>query len=207
MSKYNFTLLFISISVFLFAQQEKSPFIGKHLIRADVSFLSGYMMKEDMKNVHLSGDAEYYLDNTISIRGTATYLLGSSGPGGNVVKLNDFHSVMLGAALHFPVKSHFDPYVILQPGIAYTSSSQTIKVNDEVQSTVSYRGALTPLATAGIGVNYYFQRFAHLFVEGRYVYGRHLSEAPQSVSLEELRITFGLGFNLFIMKEKKESRG
>ncbi len=114
---------------------------------------------------------------------------------------------MLGAAFHIPTNSHFDPYVIVQPGIAYTSSYQNIRLNDEVPTKVSYRGVLTPLATAGIGVNYYFQRFAHLFVEGRYVYGKHLSTAPQPISLEEIRITFGLGFNLFIMKEKKESRG
>jgi hypothetical protein len=78
-------------------------------------------------------------------------------------------------------------------------------VNEPAQKKY-YNGSISPLATAGLGFNYYFQRFAHLFLETRYVYGQHLSNAPSPISLQEVRITFGLGFNLFIIKEKKESR-
>lgn len=191
-----------------FAQQENTQFIHKHLVRADASIVAGYLFKENINNVHINGSAEYYLDNKISIRGSASYLLGSSGFTKDSMGLKDFHSIYLGMVYHFETKGHLDPYLILQPGLAYTSSYQVhnwvpVQLKDEQISHTRYPAVLSPLATAGLGFNYYFQRFAHLFIETRYLYGRHLSQAPSPISLQELRVTFGLGFNLFIIKEKK----
>lgn len=199
---------FVCFSSFVFAQQEKTQYIHKHLMRADASIVGGYLFKEGMNTVHINGSAEYYLDNKVSIRGSASYLLGCSGLTKDSIGLKDFHSIYLGGVYHFPTKGHFDPYVILQPGLAYTSSYKSrppaVFDGDDKQIRKYYPGVLTPLATAGVGFNYYFQRFAHLFVETRYVYGQHLSPAPSPISLQELRVTFGLGFNLFIIKDKKK---
>ncbi len=202
-------LLLVCFSNAVSAQKENAQYIHKHLMRADASIVAGYMFKEGLSNVHLNGSAEYYIDNIVSIRGSASYMLGSSGITKDSMGLKDFHSIYLGPVFHFQTKGHFDPYVVLQPGLAYTSSYEVhnwvpLQLKDEQISHTSYPGVLSPIATAGIGFNYYFQRFAHLFVETRYVYGRHLSSAPSPISLQELRITFGLGFNLFIIKEKKK---
>jgi len=203
----NLIILFVCFSTVVFAQQEHTQYIHKHLMRADVSVVGGYLFKEGMKTAHIDGSAEYYLDNKISVRGSASYMLGSNGLTKDSIGLKDFHSIYLGAAYHFPTKGHFDPYFILQPGLAYTSSYKSgppaLTAEDE-QIRKYYPGVLSPVATAGVGFNYYFQRFAHLFMETRYVYGMHLSQAPSPISLQELRVTFGLGFNLFIMKEKKK---
>ena len=199
-------ILFVCSLSVVFAQQENTQFIHKHLVRVDASIVGGYLFKENINNVHINGSAEYYLDNKISIRGSASYLLGSTGLTKDSMGLKDFHSVYLGAVYHFNTMGHFDPYFIFQPGIAYTSSYKGIPSNlasTDEQPKKYYSGTLSPLATAGLGFNYYFQRFAHLFVETRYVYGRHLSQAPSPISLQELRVTFGLGFNLFIIKDKK----
>lgn len=199
-------ILFVCFSSVVFAQQENTQFIHKHLMRADASIVAGYLFKENINNVHINGSAEYYLDNKISIRGSASYMLGSSGLTKDSVGLKDFHSVYLGIVYHFNTASHFDSYFIFQPGIAYTSSYKGIPsslTSTDAKPQKYYPGTLSPLATAGLGFNYYFQRFAHLFVETRYVYGRHLSQAPSPISLQELRVTFGLGFNLFIIKDKK----
>jgi hypothetical protein len=195
-------------SSFLFAQQQDGQFIHKHLVRADASIVSGYIFKDNLKNVHLNGNLEYYMDNKISIRGDANYLLGSNGWTEDSMHLKDNISIMLGSAFHFHTNNHFDPYFILQPGIAYTSSYYDAfpgrsSEDPSAKRIYNYRGSLSPLASMGFGFNYYFQRFAHLFFETRYVHGQHLSEAPSPVSLQELRVTFGLGFNVFIIKEKK----
>jgi hypothetical protein len=207
MAKRNLIFLFVCLTTVLFAQQENTQFIHKHLVRADASIVAGYLFKENINNVHVDGNAEYYVDNKVSIRGSATYMLGSSGLTKDSIGLKDFHTIMLGGAYHFHTNGHFDPYFIFQPGLAYTSSYKAKYIGnpDDRTKVATYGGALTPLATAGLGFNYYFQRFAHLFLETRYVYGRHLSEAPSPVSLQELRVTFGLGFNLFIIKEKKKA--
>jgi hypothetical protein len=208
MLKYLFIIPFVCISSFLSAQLENGQYIHRHLVRADASIVPGYIFKDNLKNIHLNGNLEYYLDHKISIRGDANYMLGSSGLTEDSMHLQDNISIMLGSVLHFPTNSHFDPYFILQPGIAYTSSYYDPTggnvLQDEADGKIyRYKGSLSPLASVGLGFNYYFQRFAHLFLETRYVYGQHLSSAPSPVSLEELRITFGLGFNLFIIKEKK----
>lgn len=201
-------LLLLCFSSVIYAQQENTQFIHKHLVRVDASIVAGYLFKENINNVHINGSAEYYVDNIVSIRGSASYLLGSSGLTADSMGLKDFHSIYIGPVFHFQTKGHFDPYLILQPGLAYTSSykGNYASLNTVDENTKKfYPGVLSPLATAGLGFNYYFQRFAHLFVETRYVYGRHLSQAPSPISLQELRVTFGLGFNLFIIKDKKKT--
>jgi hypothetical protein len=210
MLKKYFIILFVCFSSAISAQQEKVQFIHKHLVRTDASIVAGYMFKDNLSNVHINGNLEYYLDNKVSIRGSASYMLGSSGLTKDSMGLHDFHSIYLGAVFHIPTKGYFDPYFILQPGIAYTSSYRMYNPNpipwsETPLEKTTYPGVLSPIATAGFGFNYYFQHFAHLFMETRYVYGNHLSEAPHPISLQELRVTFGLGFDLFIIKEKKKT--
>jgi hypothetical protein len=198
-------LILACLSVAGFAQQEEEQFIHKHLVRADASIVAGVLLKDNINCVHVNGNLEYYLDNKISVRGDCNYMLGSNGLTADSMGLKDNHSVMLGAAYHFQTNNHFDPYFILQPGFAYTSSynARYSTLSPDNTKNIYYKPVISPLATAGLGFNYYFQRFAHLFLETRYVYGQHLSDATKPMSLQEFRITFGLGFNLFVIKEKK----
>lgn len=204
MSKNIFIVLLICKFYASSAQPVEAQFIHKHLVRADASIIAGVLLKDNINNVHLNGNLEYYLDNKISVRGDCNYMLGSNGLTIDSMGLKDNHSVMLGVVYHFHTNNHIDPYFILQPGFTYTSSynaGYTRFLQDNAK-TIYYKPVISPLATAGFGFNYYFQRFAHLFLETRYVYGQHLSDAPKPISLEEFRITFGLGFNLFVKKEK-----
>lgn len=203
-SGYSF-FLFLCFSSFLSAQQDNKQFIRKSLLRADASIVAGYLFSENISNVHINGGVEYYFDNVISVRGSASTLLGSSGLTSDSMGLKDFHSIYLGPVFHIQTKGHFDPYIVVQPGLSYTSSYRKIKTSSpDISDKINYDGVLSPLATVGLGFNYYFERFVHVFAEGRYVYGRHLSQAPSPISLQELRITFGLGFNLFASKQKKD---
>lgn len=206
MLKSFYITLFVCFATSLFAQIESEQYIRKHLLRADGSIVAGFMPKDNLSNVHVTGNLEYYVDNVVSVRGEATYLLGSTGLTADSMGLKDEISVGLGTAFHFHTNGHFDPYFILEPNIGYTSSYHQNVTRPLIDATPKtyYVGSVTPMATAGLGFNYYFQRFAHLFVEGRYVYAQHLSEAPKPISLQEIRVTFGLGFNLFIIKEKKK---
>lgn len=200
--------LLICLSTFLYAQQESQQFIKRYLVRADGSIEPGMMFKDGFSNVYINGNLEYYIDNIVSVRGDANYMMGSTGINSDSMGLKDNHSILIGTSFHFPTKGHFDPYLIVQPGIAYTSSYRQYYdhgiVDDAHKEKDVYNGVVSPIGTVGLGFNYYFQRFAHLFLETRYVHGNHLSEAPSSISLDELRITFGLGFNVFILKEKKK---
>lgn len=205
MSKRSFIFILLLCKFYASsAQQVEAQFIHKYLVRADASIIAGVLFKDNINNVHVNGNLEYYLDNKISVRGDCNYMLGSNGLTIDSMGLKDNHSVMLGVVYHFHTSNHIDPYFILQPGFAYTSSynDRYSSLSQDNAKTIYYKPVISPLATAGFGFNYYFQRFAHLFLETRYVYGQHLSDAPKPISLEEFRITFGLGFNLFVKKEK-----
>lgn len=189
----------------LYAQSQSGQYIHKHLMRADASIVSGTMYQSNFRNVHLNGNLEYYLDNKISVRGDVNWMAGTKSLASTSTYLKEYYSVMLGGVYHFKSTSHLDPYFVFQPGIAYVSSYHAGKnyILGEGASAekTNYKASLAPLGSAGIGFNYYFQQFAHLFAEGRYVYGTHLSQASEPLSLQEIRITFGLGFNLFVAKE------
>lgn len=196
MLKNKLSTILVMLSTVGFAQQVSGQYIHQHLIRVDASIVAGHMLKENFNNVHVNGNLEYYLDNKVSIRGDVNFLLGSTGINNDSLGLKDNHSLMLGGAYHFQTKNHFDPYFIIQPGFAYTSSYKAPNPDSEQSKNIYYKGVISPLATAGLGFNFYFQRFAHFFMETRYVYGNHLSEAPHPLSLQEIRFTFGLGFNI-----------
>lgn len=208
MLKKIFIILSLLFSSFVYSQIESQQYIHKYLVRVDGSIVPGFMFKDNLSNVYLNGNGEYYLDNKVSMRGDINYMVGSTGLSNDSIGLKNNHSIMVGPVFHFHTNGHFDPYFIIQPGIAYTSSfRQTYMgnvINDANKITTSYKGVLSPLGSLGFGFNYYFQRFAHLFFETRYFYGNHLSDAPSTISLQELRVTFGLGFNLFVHKDKQK---
>jgi len=75
-----------------------------------------------------------------------------------------------------------------------------IIANDVNSSTSSM--AVNPLISGVIGFNLYATKFFHLFADARYVYGNHLSDSPP-ISLNEVRVSFGLGINLNVLSRKK----
>ena len=99
------------------------------------------------------------------------------------------HQLFAGMAYHFSKKSNFVPYIGVQPGLAATRYNGTTKTE------------ATPLVSAVVGFNYFAAKWFHLFVDGRFVSGKHLSEFPP-YSINELRLSFGLGFNLATKKNK-----
>ena len=115
----------VLLSNSMLAQQENRQFIHKHLVLADASIVAGNMFKSGSNNVYLNGNLEYYLDNKVSVRGDANWMAGTQNKVDKTRGLNEYYSVLLGCAFHLPSASHFDPYFILQPGLAYTASFET----------------------------------------------------------------------------------
>jgi hypothetical protein len=193
MEKLFFTMALLT-SLFATGQSDER-FVRKGLLRASGGIVSGNHFS-GLSCVYLNGNAEYHPDASFSVRGDMNVLAGSRAAG-NGHSLEHNHSVLLGMVMHARTKNKLDPYLVLQPGMAITS----VKFSDEEGTSRTSALQVTPLATAGIGFNYYFPRFAHLFAEARYVYGNHLSDLGP-VSLEEMRFSFGLGFNVFTIKKR-----
>lgn len=171
--------------------QDSSRYVHRGLFRVGATFTTGIFLDDALPASYFSGNLEYYFHPNVSFRGDAYYFLG------NLSREEHFifnHSVSAGISLHLPTRGHLDPYLIFQPGLAIAQSYETDPVWPTffAHSTVS----IDPLTTAGIGVNYYFQKAFHIFAETKYTYGKHFSNYPAR-SLSDIKFSFGLGFNCF----------
>lgn len=184
-----FILLFCISPLFLGAQ-ENTAVAQKGLLRATGTISFGGMTQHEQTNIYLHGVTEYFVSDQITARGDIYYYLKS----GNKQMLNLNHQLFAGTSYHFNTQHHFVPYVGFQPGIALTQDD-FITINQENNVEVS------PLISAVAGFNFYASSWFHLFVDGRYVSGKHLSN-QKTIFLDEFRLSFGLGFNLNVLKGK-----
>lgn len=184
--------------------QEDNRFVNKGLLRAQGNVSSGVMLKSPGTNIYIHGDLEYYFEPTISIRSESYYFLGTFNATPTFA-MN--HSNFSGVLLHFTTRGKFDPYIGVQPGIALTQLERPVyHGTDSLWSPYasSYPVSYSPLFSACAGFNYYAYKFFNLFVHAKYVSGKHLSDiSPES--LNELKITFGLGWNIWLRKKQNNN--
>ncbi len=194
-----------------FAQQDSGRFVHEGLVRAMLTISPGSLPEKErsyttFSTIYLHGNNEYYFNDNISVRSDGWYFLSAKRNNGegyckcSIYKFIYNHSVFAGTSLHFISQSHFDPYIALQPGVAI---SKVQYPNDpELQTdTLESRAAVSPLFSSSVGFNLYFPKIFHLFGEVQYIIGKHQSDAPAPYSLNELRFSFGLGWNLFVKKK------
>jgi len=186
------------------AQEEKSRFIKKGLFRTTATLSAGVLLKEKTSMIYGQGIIEYYVADNVSMRGESFYMVKATYNGDPTFAvyyphISANHQIFAGANFHFPTKSHFDPYIGFEPGIAIvTAALSPGTTGGEYLS----KQTGNPVIATILGFNYYFERFFHLFMEARYVHGKYLSDYPDPLSLSELRFSFGLGFN-FNFKKKE----
>jgi hypothetical protein len=185
-------IFFLLLFKNLMAQDPAKPFIHKNLTRATLTFGTGYMPQSDLTNVYLCSDLEYYTGNKISLRGENFIFLNSLNKERNLIINN---GIFAGPLYHVTTGSHFDPYMGILTGLSLTETQEksTLDPNYFIRSGYGYN----PLFSVLAGFNYYATRYFHLFINGRWVGGTHLSRTNTPFSLNEFRFSFGLGFNVF----------
>lgn len=196
-------ILSIAEGSFCFSQDEKTQYIRKGLIRSMATISPGIMLKDNISTISLHGNLEYYVSDNVSLRGDSYFFIKGERP--NIYSLDFNHTTFSGAAYHFKTKGHFDPYLAVEPGISIAQASEKCPPDVVCIQSVwekTYSTTANPVFSSAFGFNYYFQRWFHLFGEARYISGKHLSDAPAPLSLNELRFSFGLGFNLNLLKKK-----
>jgi hypothetical protein len=145
-------------------------------------------------NIYLHGNLEYYPNDKLSVRSDSYVFLNALS---SFVELQN-HSNFTGISYHFTTKKQFDPYITFQPGIAYVKVAPVVAISLIAFPEIS---GWVPLYSSAIGFNYYAKKYFHLFMEARYVRGE-LPAYPVAISLNELKLSFGLGFNLRVKKPK-----
>lgn len=143
-------------------------------------------------HMYLHGDLGYHLTDQVELRGEGYYFLNTLG---DTTAFEYNHQLMAGALFHFETDGSIDPYMGIQPGVAFSLSSA--ECPDDTQDALEWQcvPSTNPIFSFVAGANYYAPKLFHLFAQVRYVRGVHLGE-HLPVHLDELRFSFGLGFNI-----------
>ncbi len=182
-------ILYLSCSLLfaggLTAQQDTTKGAHKGIMSVSLTIPAGYLLKQKSSIVYLDGSLEYYTDSKISIRGEGIVLISGAGSA-DFLKQNNILNV--GAFYHFPTHSNFDPIFGFQPGIALTQATQqdnTLTIN--------------PVASVVTGFNFFAEKWFHILVNVRYSLERNV-DAYSLSNLNEISFSFGLGWNLDVVK-------
>ncbi|MBI3136254.1 MAG: hypothetical protein HYZ14_16385 [Bacteroidetes bacterium] len=181
MKKFIFVFLFSALCLTTgFSQTDRN-----WKIKSALSFAPG-ILTEKTYTLQLQGYLGF-LQNKIEWRGEAFYFLNSFG---DRPRFSMNHQVFTGAFYHF-TETAFQPYLGFQPGIAISQSSEYGSLNAQTQQ-LEYKVAANPVGSIGGGFDFYGEKLFFLFVETRYIFGKHKADT-YPVFLDEWRFSFGLG--------------
>lgn len=166
------------------------------LLRAAAGFEMG-LQHDNTKNAYVTLNMEYLPVSFVGVRGDLRFFINATGDRPRW-KMN--HQVLAGVSFNIPNRIRLLPVFFLQPGIAFTQSSEYFK---ETSSGADYEIALTPVLSMGTGLQYYAPKIFHAFIEMRYTIGQHMVTSG-STYLDELSFSFGLGAQLYIPKKEKK---
>lgn len=184
MGKKGISLFIVACALWssVMAQNDSAKgYVHKGLLRASLTYSIGIMPAVSLTNAYLTGNMEYYADSKISVRGDSYYFFNSLN-NADVIKQND--QLYFGALYNFPVHSHFNPFIGLQPGMAYVQAN-----------LAGDPASFSPLASVITGFNYYAEKWFHIMLNIRYSAGNHLDEVSL-FNMNELSFSFGLGLNI-----------
>lgn len=169
--------------------------VRKGMLKATTTFSIG-LQREATQNYYLSGLLEFQLDDRFSVRGDGFYFIGSSG---DRVRFDRNHQVFAGLFSNFKLANQFYAYTGLQTGVAYSRGTEFPTLNQD--GTLTNKPSYNPIFSGVGGLVYYAPKWFHVFVETRYVMGKHQSDS-YVIHLDEWRFTFGLGFHLYTLRNK-----
>jgi hypothetical protein len=175
----------IVLITFLFASMASFCQERDWKIKSALSFAPG-ILTEKTYTLQLQGYLGFIQDK-IEWRGEAFYFLNSFG---DRPRFDMNHQIYTGAFYHF-TESAFQPYVGFQPGIAISRSSEYGSLNAETQA-LEYKIAVNPVGSVAGGFDFYGEKLFFLFVETRYIFGKHKADT-YPIFLDEMRFSFGLG--------------
>jgi len=155
----------------------------------------------DRTNIYLHGTLEYYWTERFSMRGDAFYLMNKEKdkPGGGGVQAN--HTIEVGASYHLRKGMGWDPYIGLTGGISYVKiyPMDFTRHDGLVLEDYAIAGHLEPVWAPRIGMNFFGAKVFHFFIEAQYLMGTYRPPVGPILSLNEVRISAGLGYNFVIL--------
>jgi hypothetical protein len=176
-------LLFSRVAV---AQQVgRAPFVHKGLMNMQIGLTGGGMVFNQVQDLYFNGSFSYVMESQIAVRTDFYVFLPDYNFEGQLLKNS---SILLGPEFHFPF-GRFDMSLLFETGVAFPYLKG---------GSVDQKAQMEPVVTLGLGFYYYlFQNF-HVFTAVNYLHGNYFLENSDPFRLDEIRVSAGLGINLFV---------
>jgi len=179
-------LLYCFISSHSEAQNfTKPPFVKQRLMSISSGLSGGVMIFNPVQDIYVNGSFSYCMEDRIGIRTDFILFIPDVNFKG---QLDRNSSILIGGEFHFPF-NRFDLSLLLQPGISFVYLEE---------GTTSTKTQVEPVITGSISGTYYILNNFHVFASVMYLHGNYFMEQSDPFQLDELRITSGIGINIFV---------
>jgi hypothetical protein len=156
-------------------------------------------------NIYLHGTLEYYWTEHFSTRGDAFYFVNKDKSTNGGLKHN--HSLQVGASWHLLKSMTFDPFIGATAGISLEQIYPvTMTRGDGASWEYPAPAHLDPIWAPRVGMNFFGQHVFHFFIEAEYLIGMYRPPVGPMRSLNEVRISAGLGLNWVILHKEATVR-
>lgn len=166
-------------------------------LRATATIAPGFLFEGGPVNIYLHGLLEYFPEEKVSLRGDSYFTLKSSD---DTRVLNKNHSVMFGIMYHLNKNKKLAPFVGLQTGINFTELNKPlISLHESVISpmlVIVPKTTVVPIVVLRVGETIFIGNHFNIFYEFTYIKGKLNKNTYTPLNLDELRISFGLGFDI-----------
>lgn len=196
MGKKIIIIISLIFAVFSIAAQELSS--RNHLLGASATISPGFQKGNPDMNLYIHGFLYYHPEPRVSINGEAYWYVGAQE---QQTLMAENSTIVFGPNYHLTKDGPFDPYVGLMPALSLVSA-----VDRSGFHPVAGDLSLVPLISMNAGVRFHFLKWFNAFVNGRYMFGTLVENYPSSLSLNEFRLSFGLGFNFYSQEHYKTKK-
>lgn len=165
----------------------------KHLLGGTATIAPGFQKGNSDMNLYIHGFSYFYPEPKVSINGELYWYVGAQE---QQTLMAENSTLIFGPYYHFLKDGPFDPYVGVMPAVSLVSA-----IDRSLSRPVAGAYSVVPLITLNAGVRYHFIKWFNAFANVRYMMGTLTQNYPSALSLNEWRISFGLGFNFYSAKD------
>ncbi len=195
-------LMIFALSHFANAQKKDTATGLNRVLMMQATISPGYWFAEKKWNSYFNATLEWCFDKRVSIRANGFYYFTTQNVAIPKFKMN--HNLFLGAFYHYP-KNKFDFYFGIEPGCAMilqrTYSTSVLGAEPARDTTINDPPIkFTPIMSASCGINFFFWKYMNIFAALKVVHGNYIPPYGKKISLDELRISAGIGFHVRFSK-------
>lgn len=165
----------------------------KHLVGASATIAPGFQKNNSDMNLYIHGFMHFYPEPKVSLNGEAYWYVGAQE---QETLMAENSTILFGPNYHFAKDGAFDPFIGIMPAISLVSAIDRTGIYP-----IAGKLSVVPLLSLNAGIRYHFMNWFNIFGSVRYMMGNLTENYPSSLSLNELRISVGLGFNFYSAKE------